>query len=338
MTAVALAGPHSLLSTHHDYKAGRVLVILSGVVMSVGAPVVRLLESATALQLLAYRSLSVCLMVGLFLLVQHRGRLPAVIRSAGLRSLLAGAFLALAFISIVFSILNTTIANALFMMATAPFITALLGWVLLGERPSRLTWIAIAGAIAGIFVMLGEGLADGDLFGDLTGLGAAAAFACYSVTIRGGRDRDMGPSVFYAGLFSGVVAAACALIGGSGLAASAWDIGVSFVYGGVGISGGLVLYTLGSKHVPAAELNLLSLGEMALAPLWVWIGFAEVPSVPTLVGGGILLAAICVQALGTSFPDAQHPRSPANAPWLPFLSIAAGTALIGIALARALLA
>ena len=57
------------------------------------------------------------------------------------------------------------------------------------------------------------------------------------------------------------------------------------------------MFTLGARHVPAAELTLLSLTELALAPIWVWLAVGEVPSGSTLLGGAIIIGAIAYQAL-----------------------------------------
>lgn len=67
--------------------------------------------------------------------------------------------------------------------------------------------------------------------------------------------------------------------------------------GVVTLSGGMILYTLGSKVVPSAELALLSNTEVMLAPFWVWLLMGETASTGTFVGGAILLAAILFNAL-----------------------------------------
>jgi drug/metabolite transporter (DMT)-like permease len=57
------------------------------------------------------------------------------------------------------------------------------------------------------------------------------------------------------------------------------------------------LFTIGSRHIPAGELTLLSLTEVVLGPVWVWLGVGEVPTLYTMVGGLIVLGAISAQAL-----------------------------------------
>jgi DME family drug/metabolite transporter len=291
MTAVA--------STVGDvgFLRGRGLVLLSGVVMSIGGPLIRLLDSASEWQFLTYRAAALVAVLSVVLAVRYPGRLPATLRAAGWNGVIAGGFLACAFVGFVFSITHTTVANTLFLLSAAPFAAALLGWIILGERVSHATWLAMLGAFAGVAVMIGEGIVQSDLFGDLAALGAALGFAGFSVALRRGRGVDMVPAVLFAGIISGLTAAAICLATGAGLVIPFRDVGLSFTYGAVGIGGGLLLFTLGSRHVPAAELTLLSLTEVILGPLWVWLAFAEEPSRLTLLGGAILLSSIAALTL-----------------------------------------
>jgi drug/metabolite transporter (DMT)-like permease len=57
------------------------------------------------------------------------------------------------------------------------------------------------------------------------------------------------------------------------------------------------LFTLGSRVVPAAELTLLSLIEVLLGPIWVWLFLGETASGNTLIGGTVLLAAVLLNGL-----------------------------------------
>ncbi len=280
-----------------SFIRGRGLVLLSGVLMSIGGPLIRLLESANEWQFLTYRASAVAVVLLAVIAVRHPGRCLATMRAAGWPGVIAGCCLACAFVGFVFSINHTTVANTLFLLSAAPFAAALLGWMILGEVVGRATWLAMLGAFAGVAVMIGEGIAESDLFGDLAALCAALGFAGFSVALRYGREVDMVPAVLFAGIISGVTSAAVALTMGAGLDIPLRDIGVSFTYGSVGIAGGLLLFTLGSRYVPAAELTLLSLTEVILGPIWVWLAFSEQPSRPTLLGGAILLVSIAAQAI-----------------------------------------
>lgn len=276
---------------------GRGLVLLSGVLLSIGGPLIRLLDSANEWQFLTYRAAALVAVLVVVIALRYPGQFLSTLRAAGLNGLTAGCCLACAFLGFVFSINHTTVANTLFLLSAAPFAAALLGWLVLGEVVGRATWLAMLGACAGVAVMIGEGIAESDLFGDLAALGAALGFAGFSVALRRGREVDMLPAVLFAGVISTVTSAAMALAMAGGLVISLRDVGLSFTYGGIGIGAGLLLFTLGSRHVPAAELTLLSLTEVILGPIWVWLAFDEQPSRATLLGGALLLVSISAQAI-----------------------------------------
>jgi drug/metabolite transporter, DME family len=150
-------------------------------------------------------------------------------------------------------------------------------------------------------VMVGGGLVGGTIRGNLLALGASLSFATFSVLLRRGRRYDMLPCAAIAGAVSGLIALPVVLAGAPSLASALLitprDLALCAIMGAVQVGGGLTLFTLGARHVPVAELTLLSLTELALAPIWVWLAVGEVPSGYTLIGGAIIVSAITYQAL-----------------------------------------
>ena len=71
---------------------------------------------------------------------------------------------------------------------------------------------------------------------------------------------------------------------------------VSLGVGQIGL--GLIFLTIGARLIPAAEVALITLLEIVLGPLWVWLVLAEQPGTATLVGGAVVLAAVVIQARG----------------------------------------
>ncbi len=279
------------------YARGRVLVMLSGVFFSIGGTIVRLIDTASAWQIVFYRCLTLVVTVLVLMAVYKRGAIAASFRAAGATGIVAGLFLASTFIGFIFSLMHTKVANTLLLMSTASFMAAILGWIVLGERVSRSTWAAMTGATIGVAVMLSEGLAAGSLYGDLLALGVAVGYACYTVALRRGKMTDMIPAVCSAGVFAAIVSGIMAATVEQTLTISGHDLLLCILLGVAQLGCGLVLFTFGSRHVPAAELVLLALTEVVLAPIWVWLVVGEVPSMFTLIGGGILLVAITGQAL-----------------------------------------
>jgi drug/metabolite transporter (DMT)-like permease len=280
-----------------DLLRGRILVLAAGAGMSLGGLFIRSIEAADEWQILFWRSLSLAAALLAVIAFRSRGNVAAAFRSAGRAAVIAGMCLAFGFTCFIFSMTHTTVANTLFLLSAGPFIAAVLARLLLGEAVRRATWIAMAAAALGVAVMVGDGLAAGDPFGDVTALGAATGFAGYAVALRGGRGADMMPATCLAGLVGALVAGFAIVASGSGFAVTVPDLALCFVYGALAIAGSLAIYTIGSRHVPAAELMLLALTEVVLGPVWVWFAFSEVPSLPTLAGGAILLLAIAGQTL-----------------------------------------
>lgn len=290
-TASETAGQHAAT------RRGLLLVLLAGVCWSSMGLVVRLMEVATPWQILFYRSISLAVFLFLVIALRSRGRPFAVYRQAGLSAVLGGLALVAAFSGSIFSIVNTTVANAMFLFATAPFFAALLGWVLLGERVRRATWIAMAVGAVGVVIMVGEGIALGHLLGNVAAVISALGFAFFTIALRWKHRNDMLPAVSLGGLFTTLVAGAACLVEGEGFALPAHDIGLAVFLGLFQLGLGLSLYTIGSKSVPAAELALLSMTEVVLGPVWVWLLLGESAALATWVGGAILMAAIAGNAL-----------------------------------------
>ncbi len=274
---------------------GRLWVLAAGLCMSLGGPIIRLADESTAWQFLFYRSLGAALAVLVYLILTRRPVL-STIRRAGLTGVLAGVGLSIAFTGYVWGVMHSTVANALLLISASPLFAAFLGWVVLRERVARSMWFAMAGVIAGVAIMIGEGLVEADFLGDLAALASAVGFAGFSVCIRHGRHTDMSPSILIAAaitiVFSGTMAAAS----GTGLAPPIVDVGLATMYGVLVIGAGIFMLTIGARNVPAAELLVLSLTEVVFASLWVALAFGEVPSVLTLVGGLIILGSIGGQA------------------------------------------
>ena len=279
-----------------DRIVGRLWVLSAGLCMSFGGPIIRLADESTEWQFLFYRSLGAALALLLYLLVARRPVLAAI-RGTGAAGLVGGLCLAVGFTGFVWGVMNSTVANALFLISASPLFAALLGWMVLREPVSRSMRFAMGGVMAGVAIMIGEGLAEADLFGDLASLSAALGFAGFSVCIRLGRHTDMSPTILIAAVVTAAVSGTMALAGGAGLAVPLADVGLAAAYGVLVIGAGIFMLTVGARHVPAAELVVLSLTEVVFGSIWVALAFGEVPSVLTLVGGTVLLGSISAQAV-----------------------------------------
>ncbi|MCP5083873.1 MAG: EamA family transporter [Alphaproteobacteria bacterium] len=280
-----------------SYRNGVLLVLVAGVLWSTVGLGIRSIENAEVWQILLYRSCSLSPFLFIILWLRSGGRPFERIRQSGVPGVIAGLSLVAAYAGGIIALQATSVANAMLLFASAPFFTALLGWLVLREPVRRATFVAIGVAIAGIAIMVSDDESDGAMAGNLAALGSAFGFAVFTVALRWGKTSDMMPSVFLSGLFAIVITGTVCLLKGLPLVLSVNDGSIALVMGVFQVGAGLVLYTLGSKAVPAAELALLSMAEVLLGPIWVWLFIGETAGVYTLIGGAVLLAAIVGNAL-----------------------------------------
>jgi len=280
-----------------SYAQGVILVLMAGVFWSSMGLGVRMIEQANVWQILFYRSIA--LATFLFCIISLRsGYKPfAVIRKSGVAGIIGGIGLVVAFAGGIYAIQTTTVANAMFLFASAPFLAAVLGWIILRENVRKATWFAMIFASVGIAVMVIDGISAGQAGGNLTALLSALGFAVFTIALRWGKLEDMLPSVFLAGVFALITAAVVCEVQGHGFTVPRNDILIAVALGIFQVGMGLTVYTLGSRVVPAAELALLSMTEVLLGPFWVWIFLGETASLYSLGGGLILMLAIVGNAL-----------------------------------------
>ncbi len=280
-----------------NYRTGVILVATAAVMWSLMGLAIRALGDASTWAVLFYRSLGIAPVILLLIATNTRGNPMPVILRAGWSGLIGGICLVAAFAGAIFAIQSTTIANAVLLFAAAPLITALLSRIVLGESVRPLTWVAIALAAIGMFIMVREGLALGAGWGNAAALVSALGFSGYTLILRRGRGTDMLPALLIGSLLS--VAAAYAVLTATGgtVALPLRSILIAAAAGFVLLGIGMALFTAGSRVVPAAELGLLSMVEVMLAPVWAWVFLGEQASRNTVIGGTILLAALLLNAL-----------------------------------------
>jgi drug/metabolite transporter (DMT)-like permease len=162
-----------------------------------------------------------------------------------------------------------------------------------------------------MYLMVSDGLETGAFAGNMAALLSAAGFGVFSVALRWGRVGDMMPVAFLGSIFSSIFAAGVLIFRGEPIPAAPHDMGVAMAIGFFVVAMGMVLFTLGSRVVPAAELTLLSLVEVLLGPIWVWLALGETASQNTLIGGGVLLAGVVFNAaMGARAPRQEGVAEP----------------------------
>jgi drug/metabolite transporter (DMT)-like permease len=272
-----------------DRRRGQLFVALAAVAWSTAGVLQRELTVDTATQL-AGRAVFACIFVGGFVAVANRGRTVEAFRSMGAAGLAVAACTAIASGSFIVALNHANVANVLFLQALSPIAAALLAWVALGESITRRAFLAMAIALLGVGLMVG-GAGSGGVIGVGASLLMTLAFAVGLVITRHRREVSMAPAICLSQVL--VVLGAAPFADPASITRR--DLGL-LVLLGVGQMGlGLIFLVIGARLIPAAEVALITLLEVVLGPLWVWISISERPAPTTIVGGFVVIFAVLLQ-------------------------------------------
>jgi drug/metabolite transporter (DMT)-like permease len=276
------------LAEQQQYRLGVIYVALSALAWSTSGLFVRAIHADLMTILFCRGIVSGLGVFALFFYIERRNAFR-ILRSMRGPSLAATIFSTASMISGIGSIYYTSVADAMVIYATVPFVTAGVAFLFIRERPNMRTLIASGVAFIGVLVMLSGHASDG---GSWLGKGLAAVMtltvACLAVVMRQHRNVPMLPAM----ALSAWLCSSITFWFASPLSISGQDLGLIIAFGIIQNAMGLSLYTFGSRLVPASDAALLTALEVPLTPLWVWMIFAERPSTATLIGGPIVLAAL----------------------------------------------
>jgi len=273
------------------------LILMGGTCMSFVGLLLRLVDGADGFQILAFRSITITLMVVLVVCLKRKIGLSAFLRSLDRNDLAMGSALAVAFSFYIFAMLYTSVASTLLILTTVPFFTALLAWFFLGEVPSRLTWACMIAAVFGVGLMVSDGIDLGRSLGNFFALVSGVSFAAMLVFARNSKQPDPLGGTFLAGVISVVIGLGFSATLGNGLMLSVHDFAIILFMGAFTIGLGIALATWGAGHVPAAEASLLLLIESLLGPIWVWVFLSEAMRWSEIIGGALVLLSVATLAL-----------------------------------------
>ena len=277
------------------------IVLFAGVLWSFGPYVVRQIDDAASVpwQYLFTRGTVIFLILNCYLFFTEGIQFYKNYLRIGLSGLLGGIGLGTAMITFIWSITNTSAAITLLCLAAMPFITALLGFLFLKEQISFGVWMSIVVASIGVAIMAFGSVSLGSFTGLLFGLASAVGFSIFSVTLRWKKNTPKFTTVAIAGLVCVVVSLFILNSNDLNIISTSKNESLFALHGTL-VCLGLILYSIGSKFIPAADLTLLSLTEVVGGIFWVWLpilGINEIPSANTIIGGFLILMAILYYSL-----------------------------------------
>jgi drug/metabolite transporter (DMT)-like permease len=300
--ATAPAAVHDAARRH---RRGQAYVALAALAWSTAGVLQRQLSVDTATQV-AGRAFFATIALLAYVAIAERTRVVGAFRSVGRAGMGFAVCLAVASGAFIIALNHTTVARVLLFQALAPVLAALLARVVLGEPITARTGMAMVVALAGVGIMIG-GPRGGDAVGDGLSLLMSLAFAGAIVIARHRRDVSMAPATCLAQLLLLSASLPFAHPGSIGDG----DMLTLALLGAVQIGLGLVFLTIGARLIPAAQVALITLLEVVLGPLWVWIALSERPDGATLAGGAVVIAAVVILVRGDRHRETPEPAADA---------------------------
>jgi len=277
------------------------VVLFAGLLWSLGPLIVRHMDQPELIpwQYIFARGLTVFLILNLYLYFEEGKKFYKNYLKIGISGVIGGVGLGMAMVTFIYSITNTSAAITLLCLAAMPFFTALLGFLFLKEKISLNVWIAILIATIGIIIIAIGNTEKNSFVGLVFGMISSIGFSIFSVSLRWRKETPKYTTVAFSGIFCAVLSAIFILSNELNFFSSGYN-GAMFSLHGTIVCIGLILYSVGSKVIPAAELTLLSLTEVIGGIFWVWLplfGINEIPSPNTIIGGFFLFTSISYYSL-----------------------------------------
>jgi len=277
------------------------VVLFAGLLWSFGPLVVRHMDEPGLVpwQYIFARGLTIFTVLNLYLYFEEGKNFYKNYFKVGISGSIGGCGLGLAMITFIYSITNTSAAITLLCLAAMPFFTALLGFLFLKEKISINVWIAILIATIGIIIIAFGHSEKNSLVGIIFGMISSIGFSVFSVTLRWRKETPKFTTVAIAGFFCVFIATIFIILNESSFFSTGYNESLFSLHGTI-VCMGLILYSIGSKAIPAAELTLLSLTEVIGGIFWVWVPFLgvnEIPSTNTIIGGFFLFMSIIYYSL-----------------------------------------
>ncbi|MDH4985423.1 DMT family transporter [Aminobacter anthyllidis] len=275
-----------MANTQSNHSKGLLLTGLGGLALTVDIPLIKLADGNHWSILMMRSGVTFVAAIIIWLVWRSFSRnAPQLV--PGRAGLVVAGLYGLGSIAFITAVYNTSTANLVFILAFNTVFAAVLSWLFLRERPRPATMLAMLAMVCGVLIIVSSSIGTGHLFGDLMAVCSAFCIAS-AITISRSSDKDMGFTALVGVLLPGLVAAVMVSKTGFHVEAPWWII----FNGAVIMPISFFCLANGPKYISGPEVAMFYLLETVLAPIWVWMIFAEVPTRNSLIGGAILIVTL----------------------------------------------
>jgi drug/metabolite transporter (DMT)-like permease len=285
-------------ATTSQRRRGIALVVAAAVAWSTAPFFTRLLH-LDSWTILFWRGLfGGGLIAALLVLMQGRAGLRDLV-TIGKNGWLVASLSTLGMVSFIPALQLTSVSNVAIIIATGPFVAAVLAWIWLGEAARSRTLLASLVALCGVVIIVGDARAGADILGIGLACLMTLAIAAMTVAVRRHRGTPMVAAAALSNLLGSLVSIPFAH-GISGVTGT--DLFVLAMFGFFQVALGLTLFVLGSRLLPSGRASLIATLETPLMPFWIWLAFQEVPTLRALLGGALVMGAVVADIVGDGAP------------------------------------
>ncbi len=268
-----------------EHNKGFLAVFITAVLWSSGGLFIKLI-SLNSMQLSFFR----CLIAAIVFAIIFRKKLLVINKFTFINA----SFYAIVLTTFVIATKTTTAANAIFLQSTAPIYVLIFEPIFNKTKHEKINVITVAVCFIGmIFFFLGE-ISPGHFTGNLIALISGIMFAAFFLGMRKNGKEYQQSSIFYGNIFVTIICIPFLL---DLKPLSFNDIWMVTFLGVFQIAFAYALFSYGLKRILAVEASIISMFEPVLNPIWVLIGYGEMPTFFAAIGGGIIIIAIAARTI-----------------------------------------
>ena len=283
-----------MVAAHSQHRLGIALIVAAAVAWST-APFFTRLLSLDSWTILFWRGLfGGAAIAAVLVLTQGRAGLRDLTRM-GKSGWLVASLSTLGMVCFIPALQLTSVSNVAIIIATGPFVAAVMAWIWLRETVHLRTLLASLAALCGVIIIVGDASASSDALGIALACLMTVAIAAMTVAVRQHKNTPMVAAAAVSNLLGSLVSIPFAQ-GIAGVTAA--DLMILALFGFFQVGLGLSLFMLGSRLLPSGQATLIATLETPLMPFWVWLAFHEVPSLRALVGGALVMGAVIADIVG----------------------------------------
>ncbi|MEJ2614612.1 MAG: EamA family transporter [Ignavibacteriaceae bacterium] len=273
-----------------EHKKGFLAVLAAAMLWSTGGLFIKLV-TLDAMQISFFR----CIWAAVVFAVIFRKQ----VFYANLFTIINAVFYAAVLILFVISNKLTTAANAIFLQYTAPIYVLIFEPILNKTNYEKINIITIIVCFFGMLLFFMGEISPGDMLGNITALLSGVAFAAFMLGMRKNKKEYQFSAIFYGNI---LVFLFCIpyMFGMKNLSLNNFLMVSSLGIFQIGVA--YIIFSYGLKRILAIEASLLSMIEPVLNPVWVFLGYGEIPSFMALIGGLIIITAIMTRTFVLESP------------------------------------